>query len=70
MKNLIVRGVTRKTRERGYVDPVEERVNQLGYKGLFGFVVLEEEVVPADIVISMGAFGDANNGCQWQGNHQ
>lgn len=58
MKQLTVRSVRREVKVRGYTDPDIQDVQQLGYRGMFGrFVVLEEEVVPSEVKIEIGAFG-------------
>jgi len=64
MFKLAVRTIRRKVMIRGYIDPEIQRVQQLGFKILGIFVVLDEEVVPSHVDISLGAFGDT--GSDWQ----
>lgn len=55
---LTVRTIRRRVRVPGYIDLESQRVQQLGFR-LFGFfVVIDEEIVPADIDISLCCFGD------------
>jgi hypothetical protein len=62
---LKVRTIRRKVWIRGYTEPEIQRVQQLGYnRFLLGFKVVDEEVVPGDIDISLGAFGDT--GRHWR----
>lgn len=42
----------------GYVGYEWVDVQQLGYQRWWGFVVLDEEIVPNDVKISIGAMGD------------
>jgi hypothetical protein len=64
VRKLTVRTVRRKVKVRGYVDLEEQRVQQLGYKTILGFKVLDEEIVPSHVDISLGCFGDT--GSDWQ----
>lgn len=68
LPDLMVRQISVPHWERGYDEPTERHYQQLGYwkRGLFGrrFVVLDEEIFPTDIKISLGAFGDT--GRDWQ----
>lgn len=58
MKRLRVKRIERKRHEDGYAEPTVETVQQLGYDDTVrGFIVLDEEIVPEDILISLGAIG-------------
>ena len=51
--------------ERGYVDPERKDFNQLGYVNKLGFfVVLEEEEIPNNVLIEIGALG--SNTSDWR----
>lgn len=56
---LQVRHIRRAIHERGYIEPSIEDFQQLGYRTWWGgFEVVDEEMIPGDVAISLGAFGD------------
>ena len=63
MKRLTVQRITRKVHVPGYTDPIEQDIHQLGYRTRMGFIVVEEEVIPKDIAISLATLGYA--GREW-----
>ena len=62
---LRVYAFTRKVREKSpYIGFYEESVQQLQKKTLFGWSVIDEEIVPADVKIALGATG--YNSSNWE----
>lgn len=66
---LFTKMIRRKVHVRGYVDPDIQDVQQLCYGTKRFHVVVDEEIVPSDIITSLGAFGDTGR-TDWKSKFQ
>lgn len=64
MKSMRIYAFIRRQRApRGYLGYEDVHIQQLQERRWWGWKVLDEEIVPTDVKISMGCFGDAGG---WQ----